>query len=76
MMAINASFLLEFLQIYAIKEGKLSATTSSISMLRLLDYAGTKAAHNAILRDMVMLENQIHLFVLRKKIEVQYSSLE
>ncbi|KAH9715530.1 putative UPF0481 protein [Citrus sinensis] len=74
MMAINASFLLEFLQIYAIKEGKLSATTSSISMLRLLDYA--KGAHNAIRRDMVILENQIPLFVLRKKIEVQYSSLE
>ncbi|ESR40756.1 hypothetical protein KPL70_020962 [Citrus sinensis] len=55
---------------------KLSATTSSISMLRLLDYAGTKAAHNAILRDMVILENQIPLFVLRKKIKVQYSSLE
>ncbi|KAK9229556.1 hypothetical protein WN944_022519 [Citrus x changshan-huyou] len=73
-MAINASFLLEFVQIYAIKEGKLSATTSSISMLRLLDYA--KGAHNAILRDMVILENQIPLFVLRKKIEVQYSSLE
>ncbi|XP_024036965.1 putative UPF0481 protein At3g02645 [Citrus sinensis] len=45
-------------------------------MLRLLDYAGTKAAHNAILRDMVILENQIPLFVLRKKIKVQYSSLE
>ncbi|KAJ4718560.1 Plant protein of unknown function (DUF247) [Melia azedarach] len=54
MMAINASFLLEFLQIYAIKE----------------------AAHNAILRDTVMLENQIPLFVLRKMLDVQYSSLE
>ncbi|GAY42303.1 hypothetical protein CUMW_065770 [Citrus unshiu] len=53
---------------------KLSATTSSISMLRLLDYA--KGAHNAIRRDMVILENQIPLFVLRKKIKVQYSSLE
>ncbi|KAJ4718559.1 Plant protein of unknown function (DUF247) [Melia azedarach] len=76
MMAIDASFLLEFLQIYAIKEGKLSATSSSRSLSHLVDYAGTKAAHNAILRDMVMLENQIPLFALRKMLEVQYSSLE
>ncbi|KAJ4718548.1 Plant protein of unknown function (DUF247) [Melia azedarach] len=76
MMAIDASFLLEFLQIYAIKEGKLSTTSSARSMSHLVDYAGTKAAHNAILRDMVMLENQIPLFVLRKMLEVQYSSLE
>ncbi|GAY66943.1 hypothetical protein CUMW_252820 [Citrus unshiu] len=76
MMAIDASFLLEFLQIYAVKEGKLSATSSSTSTSHLLDYAGTKAAHNAILRDMVMLENQIPLFVLRKMLELQYSSLE
>ncbi|KAK9229560.1 hypothetical protein WN944_022523 [Citrus x changshan-huyou] len=76
MMAIDASFLLEFLQIYAVNEAKLSATYSSTSMSHLLDYAGTKAAHNAILRDMVMLENQIPLFVLRKMLEVQYSSLE
>ncbi|ESR40751.1 hypothetical protein KPL70_020956 [Citrus sinensis] len=76
MMAIDASFLLEFLQIYAVKEAKLSATYSSTSMSHLLDYAGTKAAHNTILRDMVMLENQIPLFVLRKMLEVQYSSLE
>ena len=76
MMAIDASFLLEFLQIYAVKEAKLSATFSSTSMPHLLDYAGTKAAHTTILRDMVMLENQIPLFVLRKMLEVQYSSLE
>ncbi|KAK9229551.1 hypothetical protein WN944_022514 [Citrus x changshan-huyou] len=35
-----------------------------------------KAAHNVILRDLVMLENQIPLFVLRKMLEIQYSSLE
>ncbi|KAK9232423.1 hypothetical protein WN943_022669 [Citrus x changshan-huyou] len=43
--------------------------------LKFLNFR-TKAAHNAILRDMVILENQIPLFVLRKKIKVQYSSLE
>ncbi|KAJ0075331.1 hypothetical protein Patl1_34645 [Pistacia atlantica] len=76
MMAIDASFLLEFLQIYAIKEGKASRRVSSRSTLHILDYAGSKADHNAILRDMVMLENQIPLFALRKMLEVQYSSSE
>ncbi|KAL6326374.1 hypothetical protein AAG906_007879 [Vitis piasezkii] len=61
MMAIDASFLLEFLQVYAIKA---------------VDYAGTKSAHNAILRDMVMLENQIPLFVLRKVLEFQFLTLD
>ncbi|KAL9460160.1 hypothetical protein AB3S75_003377 [Citrus x aurantiifolia] len=56
-MAIDASFLLEFLQIYAMNDD-------------------AKAAHNVILRDLVMLENQIPLFVLRKMLEIQYSSLE
>ncbi|KAH7543955.1 hypothetical protein ACOSP7_031129 [Xanthoceras sorbifolium] len=78
MMAIDAFFLLEFLQICAIKESKVcgSSRSSSSSISHLVDYAGTKSAHNAILRDMVMLENQIPLFVLRKMLQVQYSSLE
>ncbi|KAJ6684293.1 PROTEIN putative (DUF247)-RELATED-RELATED [Salix viminalis] len=75
MMAIDASFLLEFLQIYAVKEGIVLTGVSS-RMSHLVDYAGRKSAHNAILRDMVMLENQIPLFVLRKILEIQLSSLE
>ncbi|OMP01478.1 hypothetical protein COLO4_11835 [Corchorus olitorius] len=75
MMAIDASFLLEFLQIYAIKEGKLVTRVSS-RMSHLADYAGRKSNRNAILRDMMMLENQIPLFVLRKMLEVQSSCLE
>uniref|UniRef100_A0A2N9GSC7 Uncharacterized protein n=1 Tax=Fagus sylvatica TaxID=28930 RepID=A0A2N9GSC7_FAGSY len=75
MMAIDASFLLEFLQIYAIKEGKVIARVSS-RMSHLVDYAGRKSAHNTILKDMVMLENQIPLFVLRKMLEFQFPSLE
>ncbi|KAI9388585.1 hypothetical protein POPTR_009G085300v4 [Populus trichocarpa] len=76
MMAIDASFLLEFLEIYAIKEGIAITRVSSRSMSHLVDYAGRKSAHNAILRDVAMLENQIPLFVLRKILEVQLSSLE
>ncbi|XVE89022.1 hypothetical protein DITRI_Ditri19aG0116700 [Diplodiscus trichospermus] len=75
MMAIDASFLLEFLQIYAMKEGKLLTRVSS-RMAHLVDFAGRKSAHNAILRDIMMLENQIPLFVLRKTLEVQSASLE
>ncbi|KAH7547445.1 hypothetical protein FEM48_Zijuj01G0310700 [Ziziphus jujuba var. spinosa] len=75
MMAIDASFLLEFLQVYAIKEGK-SISRLSSRMSHLVDHAGRKSAHNAILRHMVMLENQIPLFVLRKVLEFQFSSLE
>ncbi|KAJ0007211.1 hypothetical protein Pint_30231 [Pistacia integerrima] len=58
MMAIDASFLLDFLQIYVIREGK------------------TLSRHNAILRDIVMLENQIPFFILKKMLEFQFQSLE
>ncbi|MCD7446743.1 hypothetical protein HAX54_015647 [Datura stramonium] len=75
MMAVDACFLLEFLQIYAIKEGKILTRVSS-RMSHLVDVAGRKSAHNAILRDLIMLENQIPLFLLRKMLEVQCSSLE
>ncbi|KAJ8755152.1 hypothetical protein K2173_018950 [Erythroxylum novogranatense] len=76
MMAIDACFLLEFLQIYAIKEGDVTVTRVSSGMSHLVDYAGRKSAHNSIIKDMVMLENQIPLFVLRKTLELQFSSLE
>lgn len=75
MMAIDASFLLEFLQVYAIKEGKMLSRVSS-RMSHLVDYAGRKSAHNAIVRDIVMLENQIPLFILRKMLEFQFGSLD
>ncbi|XP_047166830.1 putative UPF0481 protein At3g02645 [Vigna umbellata] len=75
MMAVDASFLLEFLQVYAMQEGAKVQRVSS-SMSHLVDYAGKKSAHNAILRDNVMLENQIPLFVLRKMLEFKFSSLE
>ncbi|KAF8041759.1 hypothetical protein BT93_A0380 [Corymbia citriodora subsp. variegata] len=75
MMAIDASFLLEFLQVYAIKEGKMFSRVSS-RMSHLVDYTGRKSAHNAIIKDIVMLENQIPLFILRKMLEFQFASLD
>ncbi|KAG5021468.1 hypothetical protein JHK82_017370 [Glycine max] len=64
MMAVDASFLLEFLQVFdcAIQDGKKEPKG--------------KSYHNAILRDIVMLENQIPMFVLRKMMEFKFSSLE
>ncbi|KAI4387080.1 hypothetical protein MLD38_004940 [Melastoma candidum] len=75
MLAIDASFLLEFLQVYAVQQGKILARVSS-RMSHLLDHEGRKFGHNAILRDVVMLENQIPLFILRKIMESQFTSLE
>ncbi|XP_021906491.1 putative UPF0481 protein At3g02645 [Carica papaya] len=75
MMAIDASFLLEFLQIYATIEGKTLSRIPS-RMSHFVDYSGRKPGHNAILRDIVMLENQIPLFVLRNILESQLSSAQ
>ncbi|KAK4410632.1 hypothetical protein Sango_0136200 [Sesamum angolense] len=78
MMAVDASFLFEFLQVCAVKQGKETATINvgSSRLSYLVRLAGNKAAHNAILRDISMLENQIPLFVLRKLLELQFSSSE
>ncbi|KAK7394342.1 hypothetical protein VNO78_14865 [Psophocarpus tetragonolobus] len=75
MMVLDASFLLEFLQVYSIQEGAMILGVSS-RMSHLMDYAGSIIAHNTILTDIVMLENQIPLFVLRKMLEFKFSSLE
>nr|GMD38796.1 putative UPF0481 protein At3g02645 [Ipomoea batatas] len=76
MVAVDAAFLLEFLHVYAAQEGEVILARVSSRMSHLVDISGRKSAHNAILRDMVMLENQIPLLVLRKMLEFQSSSLE
>ncbi|XP_058111593.1 putative UPF0481 protein At3g02645 [Magnolia sinica] len=75
MMAIDASFLLEFLQIFTAKDGKVLERVSS-RMSHLVDYEGRRSAHNAILRDIMMLENQIPLFLLRKMLDSQRPSTQ
>ncbi|KAJ0965971.1 hypothetical protein J5N97_027109 [Dioscorea zingiberensis] len=64
LMAIDASFLLEFLRNYAEVEGKTYRRVPSMS--HMVDSKRIKLAYNLILRDVVMLENQIPLFLLRK----------
>ncbi|KAG8388251.1 hypothetical protein BUALT_Bualt02G0106300 [Buddleja alternifolia] len=73
MMALDSCFLLEFLEIFAVKEGK-ALTRVSSRMSHLVDMSGRKSGHNAIIRDIVMLENQIPLFLLRKMLEFRQGS--
>jgi len=63
--AIDASFLLEYLQTYSAKmEGSFMQISSK--MAHVIDYTRRKTTHHAILRDIIMLENQIPLFLLRE----------
>ncbi|KAM3711352.1 hypothetical protein ACJW30_01G102600 [Castanea mollissima] len=65
MLSIDASFLLEYLQTYSTKmEDSLMRITSK--MTHLIDHTHRKTAHHAVLRDIIMLENQIPLFLLRE----------
>ncbi|KAE9615720.1 hypothetical protein Lal_00017350 [Lupinus albus] len=75
MMTIDASFLLEFLQVYTIQDRTMIQGVSP-RMCHLVDFSGRKLAHNAILKDIVMLENQMPIIVLRKMLEFQFSSTE
>ncbi|ESQ49850.1 hypothetical protein EUTSA_v10022378mg [Eutrema salsugineum] len=60
-MAVDSSFLIQFLKIY-----------SSRKVEALINRVG----HNEILRDIMMVENQIPLFVLRKTLEFQLGSTD
>ncbi|XP_021757508.1 putative UPF0481 protein At3g02645 [Chenopodium quinoa] len=71
MMAIDGLFLLEFLHVYVNKSNDL-ASSSRISFL--LNSMGKKLAYISILNDILMLENQIPIFVLKKILRIQCSS--
>ncbi|CAA0816445.1 Putative UPF0481 protein [Striga hermonthica] len=75
MMAVDACFLLEFFQVCGLKMGKV-LTKNQSTLSRLTDLSTNKNANNAILRDIVMLENQIPLFVMRMLLEFRFSSLD
>lgn len=80
MMVVDGAFLLEFLQIYAVAvadgegDGGRALRRVSSRMAHLVDFTGRKSAHSLILRDMLMLENQVPLFLLRKILEPQHPS--
>ncbi|KAJ9559709.1 hypothetical protein OSB04_004869 [Centaurea solstitialis] len=69
MMGLDASFLIGFLDVYAIEKERSSVTRMSS---RLVDISCRKFAHDGILRDIVMLENQIPIFLLEKMLEFQF----
>ncbi|KAL8042944.1 hypothetical protein ABFX02_09G085900 [Erythranthe guttata] len=77
-MAVDVSFLFEFFQVCGVRQGVcenvLMKTPSRLAHLTAL--SANKTAHSAILRDVIMLENQIPLFVLRALLEMQYMSLD
>ncbi|CAH9128509.1 unnamed protein product [Cuscuta epithymum] len=70
MLAMDACFLLEFLGVYA----SCPRPEVGLRMSHMVDVLGRKSGHNASLRDIVMLENQIPLSVLRKMLEWELSS--
>ncbi|XP_052199873.1 putative UPF0481 protein At3g02645 [Diospyros lotus] len=61
-MAIDGMFLLEFLSNHVTRTA------------HLVDYSGNKLAHHSILREIMMLENQIPMFVLQAILLIRCSS--
>ncbi|XP_010904995.1 putative UPF0481 protein At3g02645 [Elaeis guineensis] len=72
MMVIDGSFLLEFLRNYSDAERKPFRKVPSMS--HMVDAARMKLVYNSILRDIVMLENQIPLHLVRKILRFQRTS--
>ncbi|GJT79291.1 putative UPF0481 protein [Tanacetum coccineum] len=72
MMAVDMAFLLEFLQVYYMKEeGQNLKNNVIIGMSHLVDIIGKKLSHVTILHDLVMMENQIPLFLIQTMLEHQ-----
>ncbi|KMZ57173.1 hypothetical protein ZOSMA_89G01260 [Zostera marina] len=78
LMAIDTCFLLEFLEVYSNDKNESARNKSldriSSRMTHLVDNTGQKSGHNIILRDVMMLENQIPLFLLLKILNWQYET--
>ncbi|XP_041020397.1 putative UPF0481 protein At3g02645 [Juglans microcarpa x Juglans regia] len=65
--AIDSAFILECLQTYSSITNRGSFLRISSKMAQWIDYARKKTTHDhAILRDIIMLENQIPLFLLKE----------
>ncbi|KAL0342145.1 UNVERIFIED_CONTAM: hypothetical protein Scaly_1877100 [Sesamum calycinum] len=75
MMAVDVSFLFEFFEVCGVRKGKILTKVPS-RLAHLISLSGHKTAHNAILRDIMMLENQIPLFVIEMLLKFQFSSPE
>jgi Plant protein of unknown function len=71
MMAIDASFLFEFLQIFAQTKNKSIQRIPSRMAHLMTESKYRTMTHNTIIRDIIMLENQIPLCVVLKIAETQ-----
>ncbi|XAR66822.1 hypothetical protein NMG60_11013168 [Bertholletia excelsa] len=69
-MAIDGLYLLELLQLYT---GQKDGPPSSSKPGHLVDSSGRKLVHDAILSDIMMLENQIPIFLFSKIFSIQAS---
>ncbi|KAK4413965.1 hypothetical protein Salat_2809300 [Sesamum alatum] len=74
MMAVDSCFLLEFLHHMVVLEEERAMSRVSSRMSHLIDITGRKSGHNTILRDMLMLENQIPLFALKQTLDFKLGS--
>ncbi|KAL2242732.1 putative UPF0481 protein At3g02645 [Sesamum indicum] len=72
MMAVDVSFLFEFFEVCGVRKGKILTKVPS-RLAHLISLSGHKTTHNAILRDIMMLENQIPLFVIKMLLKFQFS---
>lgn len=75
MMAVDVCFMFEFIRVCGIRQGKILGKIPS-GLSHLIDTSGNKTTHHSILRDILMLENQIPLFVMRMLLDLQFSSKE
>ncbi|KAK1319855.1 putative UPF0481 protein [Acorus calamus] len=73
LMFLDGSFLLEYLQAFATNVLKDLARVPTGKISHVIDQTWKKSTHNVVLRDIVMLENQIPLFVLKELIELVYN---
>ncbi|KAL0415390.1 UNVERIFIED_CONTAM: hypothetical protein Slati_3370900 [Sesamum latifolium] len=74
MMAVDVSFLFEFFEVCGVRKGKILTKVPS-RLAHMISISGHKTTHyNAILRDIMMLENQIPLFVIKLLLKFQLSS--
>ncbi|KAL0354844.1 UNVERIFIED_CONTAM: hypothetical protein Sradi_3931300 [Sesamum radiatum] len=74
MMAVDVSFLFEFFEVCGVRKGKILTKVPS-RLAHMISISGHKTTHyNAILRDIMMLENQIPLFVIELLLKFQFSS--
>ncbi|KAJ8422169.1 hypothetical protein Cgig2_011947 [Carnegiea gigantea] len=74
MMAIDGLFLLQFLRVFINRSE--SVLVQSARMSFLVDSKGKKLGYDYVLKDIMMLENQIPLLVMKKILKIQCSEVE